>query len=85
MELQQLAIWQMTNVGSRGDDISLLCIGAARRVRWRRRRRGSALRTDPDCQFACVILSNTNVRTGVGNGAHCIYVATEAAIKIKGW
>ena len=77
MELQQLALWQMTNVGSRGDDISLLCIGAARRV--------SALRIDPDCQFACVILSNTNVRTGVGNGAHCIYVATEAAIKIKGW
>ena len=31
MELQQLAIWQMTNVGSRGDDISLLCIGAAAR------------------------------------------------------
>ena len=32
MELQQLAIWQMTNVGSRGDDISLLCIGAAREL-----------------------------------------------------
>ena len=32
MELQQLAIWQMTNVGSRGDDISLLCIRAAREL-----------------------------------------------------
>ena len=33
-------------------------------------------RIDPDCQFACVILSNTNVWTGVGNGS-CIYVATK--------
>ena len=37
-------------------------------------------RIDPDCQFACVILSNTNVWTGVGNGS-CIYVATKVTAK----